>query len=353
MTNIFVVGISHRTASIDIREKVFLRPLERELLLGMLRSDPLFQEGMILSTCNRTEIYVSAVTEDLDKDIIIDLLLNIKKIADGSDVRRSFYCYSGEDCLRHLLRVITGLDSVVLGEKQILGQVKEAVELSRSKGMFLKQFNILSDVAIRAGKKAQRETDISCGGGSVSWAAVNAAQNIISTLKNKSVLIIGAGKMSALTAEQLRNKQIKQLYVTNRTKDKAEALARRLGGEAVLFMDLKGVLSKVDLCISSVSAAHYVLGHDLMQKVMEARGHKQLVIVDISTPRTIDPQVNRLKGVRLLTVDDLGDVLKENMDRRKASVQQVEVIIRNKLIEFNIKMSKQDNFAVKFSLSGI
>ena len=340
ITGIFVVGISYKTTPIDIREKVFLRPIERELLLSALKNNPLFIEGFVISTCNRTEIYINAASSELSKDTIIDLLLKIKKIPNNHPMRQSFYSYSGQESLRHLMRVITGLESIVLGEKQILGQVKEAIELARTNGMFQKTFNVLSDLVVRAGKKAQRETEISCGGGSISWAAVKAAQEILETLQNKKVLIIGAGKMSALTADQLKNKQLGQLYIMNRTLENAVVLAQKLGGQVVSFMDIKEILSKVDICICSASAPYYLVNYELMQKVMGLREFKEILCIDISTPRTIDPRIKNLKAVKLLDIDHLEQAINDNMEKRKAAINCVETIINQKLFEFDIKMSK-------------
>ena len=150
--------------------------------------------------------------------------------------------------------------------------------------MFQRQFNILSDLIIRAGKKVQRETNISCGGGSVSWAAVYAAQTILKTLRNKSVLIVEAGKMSAMAADLLRNKQLGKLFIVNRTEENAANLARLFGGEVVSMLDLKDVLSSIDVCISSSSAPHYVITHELINEVMALRRGNELVMIDISTP---------------------------------------------------------------------
>lgn len=349
-----VVGISHKTAAIEAREKVFLRPLEREILLSMLKSDPLVVEAMVLSTCNRTEIYASVLTEEPVADRIIDILFRVKKLAMTHPLRSSFYSHADEECVRHLLRVITGLESIVLGERQILGQIKEAVELSRSKGMLTKRFNILMDIAIRSGKKAQNETDISYGGGSVSWAAVKTAENVLAGLTGRSVLIIGAGKMSALTAEQLQNKKLGQLYIMNRTKEKAMALAQKLGGEAVAFTEIADVLSRVDLCICSASASHYLVGKDLIEKVMTMRDHRELICVDISTPRNIDPRVASVKNVVLFTIDDLDKVVKNNLEKRKSATDQVEKIITKKISEFYAKLAViqelEGSLSVKVSL---
>ena len=168
-----------------------------------------------------------------------------------------FYTYSGKEALRHLLQVTSGLDSLVLGEKQILGQVKSAVERAQSKGMFTKTFNILSNIAIRTGKKAQNETDISFGGSSVSWAAVVMAEELLGSLNEKSFLIIGAGKMGEMAINQLHAKGASKIYLMNRTQENAEAVAKRYSGIPAAFPDIKEILTEVDVCVCSVGAPHY------------------------------------------------------------------------------------------------
>lgn len=337
--NVHVIGISHRTASVEVREKFFLRPLEREIVLNALHNDPAVAQGIVISTCNRTEIYANVAEQAPVEDLLINILFQVKKLGKTDALKGHFYFYSGQECVRHFLRVTTGLESLVLGEKQILGQVKEAVELSRRKGMLSKSFNILADIAVRAGKKAQSETDIGCGGGSVSWAAVKTAEKILMKLTNRSVLIVGAGKMSALTADQLASKKIGRLYVMNRTREKALVLAARFAAEAVSFSDIEDVLAGVDLCICSASAPHYLIAKEFMEKIMRRRNYRELICIDISTPRNIDPGAQDVRNVSLFTIDDLQMVLHSNMEKRKTAIIQVEKIISDKICELNKKLS--------------
>ncbi len=339
-----VIGISPKTAPTKIREKIFFRPMEREIMLGELKSRPEVLEAMILSTCNRIEVYVSLIDDKLTGRALMAILARVKKIPLPSVAQSLFYEHHDGDCVRHLMRVITGLDSIVIGERQILGQIKEATELSRAKGMFSKQFNILTAVAIRAGKKAQTETEISGGGGSVSWAAVKTVENQLKTITEKSFLIIGAGKMSALTAEQLHNKKVKQLYIMNRTKEKALSLAQQLGGEPIAFSEIKEILNSIDVCICSASAPHYLIDHELLSRVMQKRQNRPIICVDISTPRNIDPKVSTIPGVTLYSIDDLDKVVQENMEKRLAAIGQVEDIIEKKFSDYYLKLAHIENF---------
>jgi glutamyl-tRNA reductase len=334
-----VIGLSHKTASIEIRERFFFKEEEREILLNELKGDPCVMEALILSTCNRTEIYAHTLSSGVS-DSLIDRLFQIKKIPQDTRLTNHFYFYEGREAMEHLLRVSSGLDSIVLGEQQILGQVKSAVEFSRRKGMLGKYFNILMDTAVRTGKKAQNETPISSGGASVSWAAVAAAQKELGTLRDKSVLIIGAGKMGGIAAGYLQNKGTGHIYLMNRSREKAQLLAREFAGTAVSFLDLEDVLGRVDVCICSAGAPHYLLEKDLVEKVVSVRQGRRLVCVDISIPRNIDPRVEDIDGVSLITIDDLGRVVARNVEKRHAAISQVEAIIAKKIAEFNTKITK-------------
>lgn len=338
--NPIVVGISHKTAPIEIREKFFCTPLQQELLLSELKSHPAVVESLVLSTCNRTEIYSATLHGRKDADSLFKLLFEIKGIPLTREFEKHFYLYEGEKVIRHFLKVTTGLDSLILGEKQILGQVKESVELARKKAMLGRQFNILSNIAIRAGKKAHSETDISFGGVSLSWAAVTMAEKILGSLQDKSVLILGAGKMSELAGEQIRKKGIREIFVMNRTQSCAEALAESVKGEAVSFGDIKEILAKVDVCICSVGAPHYILEKNTVGKVQAAHPSRKLIFVDISMPRNIDPEVSTISNVQLFYIDDLDKVVMDNMRKRQAAVSDVEQIINTKTSEFYRKINQ-------------
>ena len=337
--NIFVSGISHKTAPIDIREKFYLNETERKLLLSTLRSDPAVVEAIVLSTCNRTEIYANVLSEHASA-ILLKALFKIKNIPFTSSLEKYFYELYEEDAIRHFLRVCAGLESIVFGERQVLGQVKSAVELSRMRGMLGKYFNVLSGLAIRTGKKAQNESQISYGGVSISWAAVTMAKRMLGSFRNKSFLIIGAGKMGHLAAGHLKNRGAGHIYVMNRSKEKAELLAEKFGGTPVSFWDIKEILSEVDVCFCSAGAPHYLIEKDLLEKVMSTRQERKLLCVDISIPRNIEPSVSSLNNVSLITIDDLGDVVAQNMEKRYSALSQVENIIQGKIEQFKSKVSR-------------
>ncbi len=339
----FIIGLNHKTAPIEIREKFYLNPLQQDLLLSELKNQPGVAEAFVLSTCNRIEVYIKRVDRSCEIDFIIPLISKIKKTAFDFDFRKYLYVYEDNQALDHLMRVTTGIDSLVLGEKQILGQVKTAVDKARSAGMMSKYFNILTNIVIRAGKKAQNETDISCGGSSISWAAINMAEEQLETLKEKSILVIGAGKMGELALAQIHNKGADKIYLMNRTGEKADALAEKFSGIPVSFMDIKDTLIEVDVCICSVGAPHYILDKSMVEAIMSKRGNRKLLLIDISMPRNIDPLAASVKDVLLFSIDDLDKVVGENMRRRQSAIAQVESIITQKVAEFHDKWKKIEN----------
>lgn len=337
--NLMMAGISHKTAPLGIRERFYLSETERELLLSTYQSSPAVVEVIVLSTCNRTEIYAH-VLDGHDASVLWRPLFNIKKLKSAPKLPQHFYSFIGKECVNQFLRVTAGIDSIVLGEKQILGQVKSAIELSRERGMLGKYFNILSGIAVKAGKKAQSETQISCGGVSVSWAAVTKAYHMLGTLHDKSFLIMGAGKMGSLAASQLSDRGAGQIYVMNRCQEKAQAIADQLNGIPVSFWDIKEILQKTDVCICSVGAPHYLLERTMVEKVMPFRPARPLLCVDISVPRNIEPSVAEIENVSLITIDDLGEVVAENMGKRHSALSQVESIIDQKIEQYYRKIAR-------------
>lgn len=340
-----VIGISHKEAPVEVREKFFLNPHERREYLERLREDTRIREAVVISTCNRTEIYANVVGDKKSAGrAMVDKLFVLKRVERAKDLEDSFFCMTGSAGIRHFMEVATGLDSLVLGEKQILGQIKKAIDMSREAGMMAKEFNLLSNIVIRVGKKAQNETQIGCGGASVSWAAVQLAEKALGSIAQKSILIVGAGKMSELTAAQLVKKGVREPYVVNRTRHRAESLAARIGGRAHSYLDMYKILCRVDLCIVSASAPSYILRPETMRPIMQKRQEKELVCIDISTPRNIAPGVGDLNGVTLYKIDDLSAIVGHNLQRRQAAVTDVERMIENKLREYQQKRSNNGRF---------
>ncbi len=335
-----IVGINHKTAPIDIRERFFLTPAESDLLLLELKNNPAVSEAFVLSTCNRIEVYLKRIRHELPKHFLLDLISRIKKTELPQDLIKCLYFYEGQEAIEHLLKVTSGLDSLVIGEKQILGQVKTAVARARELGTISKYFNILTNIAIRAGKKSQQETTISFGGSSISWAAIAMAEQLLGDISGKKVLVIGAGKMGELALKNLNDKGVAKLYLMNRTGEKAESLSKEYNGIPASFWDIQNLLVEIDLCICSVGAPHHILDSKNLRELLPKRDGRVLVFIDISMPRNIDPQIGALPGVQLRSIDDLSQVVNENLRKRQDAVGDVHTIIRQKMIEFEGKLLK-------------
>ncbi|MEI8012854.1 MAG: glutamyl-tRNA reductase [Candidatus Omnitrophota bacterium] len=330
--SLVLIGVNHKTCPLAIREKFFLQPTEKELLFSELRNDPAVAGVFILSTCNRTEIYVDLLNNKVSS--IFQRFFAVKRLPLEDNLERFFYVIHEQLAVVHLLRVATGLDSLILGEKQILGQVKDAFNFARGEKMLHRSFNILSNIVVETGKKIRRETDIDFGGLSISWAAVAKAQESFGSLAGKDVLIMGSGKMGDLAARQLVKKGVGNVYIMNRTHDKAEHVAEGCCGTAVPFWQLKDILVKVDVCLCATGAPHYVVTKDLMEEVMSCRKGQRISIVDIAVPRNIDPLVTCVPGVSLSVVDDLSQMVQSSMNKRLTAVERAEEIIRMKTDEF-------------------
>ncbi len=334
MQQISLIGINHKTAPIDVRERFFLTPIQQDLLLSEFKSNPNIIEGFVISTCNRTEVYVRTLEGFDPFPYIYNLICSIKQIVNPDAYQTNFYVYSGEKAVSHLLHVACSLDSLILGEKQILGQLKNAFEKAQQRGMFGKVFNVLMNLTLRTGKKSFQETSIGIGGTSVSWAAIAMAGKVLGELQEKEVLVIGAGEMSKLAVGQIQNKNFKKVFLMNRTEQSAKELADRCGGVCAGFGDIKEILTRVDLCICSIGAPHYIVERSMIEKIMAQRQNQPLVLIDISMPRNIDPEAASVSNVRLFAIDDLNEVVDSNMKIRHQSLAEVEAIITEKIAEF-------------------
>jgi len=338
-----IVGLSHKTAPIEIRELFFLNPLQQDLLLSELKNHPQITEALVLSTCNRIEVYLKRIDVSINTAFVVSLIAKIKKINIDFNHSSYIYSYEDQDALNHLLRVACGIESLVLGERQILGQVKHSVERAREFGTLSRYFNILTNLAIRTGKKAQQETEISHGGSSISWAAIEMAKKAAGDLQDKSVLVIGAGKMGEIALNHLHDQGVKKIFLMNRTGEKAENLAVRYNGVAASFWNIKEILSEVDICFCAVGAPHFILDKEKILSIMGMRQGRRLVLIDISMPRNIDPEVKSIENVHLSAIDDLHEVVDNTMKKREGALHQVESIIQQKILEFNEKISKLQN----------
>ncbi len=294
------LGLSHRTAPIALRERLHY---SADTLKDTLNRHVGLQELVILSTCNRLELYAVAQTEDFDS--LIALIEDTSGVPRPNFDSHLYCCYSGADTVPHLFRVAAGLDSLILGEPQILGQVTHAYEAARKQSTTGPILSALFRSAIRTGKRARAETAISRNPASSSSVAARLAQNVVPNLGNAQVLIIGAGEMAELAIEALRSRGVKRISVISRTLERAEQLAARWGGQALTFDNLIETLVSADIVISSTSAPHFIITPDKARAAMNHRPHRPLVCIDIAVPRDVAPDVTDIPNVHCYDVDYL------------------------------------------------
>src|SRR5690606_19686917 len=319
-----VLGINHHSAPVDVREQVAFAPETMVDALNDAREALGIDELVILSTCNRTEIY--AATESGDGNLL--RWLSDYKRAPMEALARCAYDSEGDEAIAHMIRVASGLDSLVLGEPQILGQVKSAFTVAREAGAVGSVLNSAFQHIFAVAKRVRTETAIGQNPVSVAYAAVSLAQRIFSDLAEVNALLIGAGETIELVAQHLRQKNVGSITVANRTLSRAADLARAHGAQAILLSDIHDHLPKADMVISSTASQLPILGKGAVESALKQRRHKPMFMVAIAVPRDIEPEVAKLNDVYLYTVDDLKDVIEENLRHREQAASHAETIIR-------------------------
>ena len=316
-----ILGLNYKTAPIEIREKFSIDKDSIQLGLENLDSYEDIGEAVILSTCNRTEIY--AVTSTNDDDCMKNFLSDLT----GGGVENFLYEYEGENCIRHLFNVSSSLDSLILGEGQILSQVKDAYAIAKSAGTTSTVLNTLFNKAIAVGKLVRTETRIAYNSVSISSAAVDLAAKKLGGLKNRSALIFGAGKMAQLTAQHLRSREIGKIFVANRHYSRAVEMAEKFGAEAVAWENAMKSADDVDLIITSTGAPHYVVKKWQTQQLMTRRDGREILFIDIAVPRDVEPEVAQINGVTLYNIDDLESVVESNIKFRQEEAKTARKIV--------------------------
>jgi glutamyl-tRNA reductase len=327
-----LVGLSHKTAPVEIREKLTFPANIQEDALATLTSGPAVIEAVIVSTCNRTEIYAVTAADVDGPGAIIDFMADYHGL-DRHDLVRYLYISEGEAVVRHLFRVVASLDSMVLGEAQILGQVKEAYEHGFRNQATGRIFNKLFRQSFEVGKRVRTETEIGENAVSISYAAVELAKRVFETLEGRCVLILGAGKMSELTAKNLVGNGVSRTLVANRTYERAVELAERFEGEPIAYEDLFTRMREADIVISSTAATEYVITKELLAPAVHRR-RDPLFLIDIALPRDIDPSCAGLSDVYLYNIDDLNGVVSANLEERMREAERAEVIVEEEMAEF-------------------
>jgi glutamyl-tRNA reductase len=326
---LIVLGLNHKTAPVEVRERFAIAKESVRTGLCHLNEYEAIDEAVVLSTCNRSEIY--AVVEDAaaDRPTLRQFLFDLTE--NEEDIAQYLYCYEDEECIRHLFRVASSLESLVIGEGQILSQVKQAYTIAREANATSTVLNTLFHRAITTGKRVRTETRIAFSAVSVSYAAVELARKVFGELSHSSVLIFGAGKMAELTARHLRARDVQKIYVANRHKDKALAMAEYFGGEAVAFDKVFKEATDIDIVVTSTGAPHYVVRPWETKQLMTRRHGRPLVFIDIAVPRDVDPEVADIKGVALYNIDDLEAVVDEHVAKRRNEARLAEQIIEEEV----------------------
>ncbi|HEY9898051.1 MAG TPA: glutamyl-tRNA reductase [Pantanalinema sp.] len=318
---IHMIGLSHRTAPVAVRERVAVPAHGLQGALSDLLADPGVLEGVILSTCNRTEVY--AVTAD--PSLGIEALRRFA--ARGGADAGGFEARAQGEAVLHLMRVAAGLESQLLGEHQILAQIKEALAAAQHQRAAGAILDALFRFALSAGKRARSQTEIARGAVSVSGAAIHLAREHFGSLRGRAILILGSGKMGELAARHLAGSGLDRIYVASRTQGAARRLAEATGGEVVSFFALDEVLARVDVLVCCTGAPHHVLSASDLAGLHARRGGRELVLLDLSMPRNLDPAIADLPGMRLWGLDDLEAIARERRQERAGVVSEVEAIL--------------------------
>ncbi|MBI5191765.1 MAG: glutamyl-tRNA reductase [Nitrospirae bacterium] len=331
--DIIVVGLSHKTASVEVREKLSFPEAKLPDALACLGRVDSVNENVILSTCNRVETY--AAVKDVERGIerVKDFYLEYHGLSDAK-YRDSLYAYHGREAIRHSFRVAASLDSMVVGEPQILGQLKDAFDhalTNKTSGLVM---NRLMKKSISVAKRIRTETKIAESAVSISFAAVELARKIFGNLDGKSCMLVGAGEMAELAAKHLVNNGVKSVLVANRTYENAVKLAEEFDGRAVRYEDLVPELVHADIVIASTGAAHYILTQKDLAKVIRDRKNRPVFLIDIAVPRNLDPDINKIDNVYLYDIDDLQTVVASNIKERQKEAELAEEIIEDEIDTF-------------------
>lgn len=332
MLNIFLIGANHKTAPVELREKLSFTAEETLGALEYLKEAPHIKEGLVFSTCNRTEILY--IPEEGDQvETIIQFISQHKNIP-VSEFRSALYIHEGDTAIRHMFRVSSSLDSMVVGEPQILGQIKKAYKIAVEEGASGVLLNRMMHKSFSVAKRVRKETGIGDNAVSISYAAIELANKIFSDLSSKSVMLLGAGEMAELAVEHLISHNVKEIVVANRTFKNALALAQKFKGQAVQFEEREAVLKDVDIIISSTGATEYVLTKDQVKRAMKKRQHKTIFFIDIAVPRDIDPKINKVSNAYVYDIDDLKSIVETNIQQRGQETVKAERFVEEAVLTF-------------------
>lgn len=329
-----LIGCNHRTAPVELRERVAFTAEQAREAAGELRRHGILDEAVVLSTCNRSEVYgVPSVPETSVTEAMEEFLTSYHRIS-RTELDGRLYRWEGLDAVRHLFRVAAGLDSMLLGEAEILGQLRTAYGQALDHGSTGPVLNRAFQGALEVGKRVRAETEVGARPMSVALAGTKLAERVFGNLKGHAALILGAGAVAEQVVEHLRNRGIGSLHVVNRSQDHAAELARRMGGEAVAWDALERVLAAPDIIVTSVASTGPVLTREMLDRALAARGGRPVFVVDLGVPRNVAPESAGLYNLYLYNIDNLGEIIEQNKRAREAEIPRAEAIVAEHLSKF-------------------
>lgn len=328
---ISALGINHKTASVDLREQVAFSAEQLDTALQAIRNLKGVEEAVIVSTCNRTEIYCRG---DVESDLLLGWLTGFHRLTPNA-LESHHYLLQNDEAIAHLMAVASGLDSLVLGEPQILGQVKQAYQLAKRQASVGGILERLFQQTFRVAKTVRNETAVGQNAVSVAYAAVSMAKHIFAHLEQSKVLLIGAGDTSELVAQHLKQQGVSDIVVANRTLQRATDMADRIGATAHSLSELSELLPQADIVVSSTASTLPIVGKGSIEKALKKRRHRPMLLIDLAVPRDIEEQVNELDDAYLYTVDDLQSIISENIRNREQAARDAQVIISQQTQEFS------------------
>ena len=349
MKDIILIGLNHNTAPIELRECIAFSTEETLAGLDFLKNTSPIDEVFLLSTCNRTEVLITTEDTALAVDKVKAFISQFKQLPE-KEFENSLYVHTGEKAVQHIFRVAGSLDSMVVGEPQILGQIKEAYRMATSRKTSGVLLNRLLHKAFFVAKRIRTETGIGDNAVSVSFAAIELGRKIFGSLEGKAVLLIGAGEMAELAVEYLIHHKTGDIIVSNRTFERGMELAKRFNGKAVRFEENIETLKRVDIVISSTGATDFIVSKHDVKEIMRHRRNRPMFFIDIAVPRDIDPAINRITNAYVYDIDDLKDVISENIEDRKNEAVKGERIIDEAVIQFK---HWQENLTVVPTIIGL
>ena len=333
-----LIGVNHTTAPVEVRERLALPESRLPDACKRLCQHPGIEEGMILSTCNRVEVLARSANRSEDLRNFVCEYFHLE----AADYDRYFYEYSEQDAIRHLFRVASSLDSMVVGEPQILGQVKEAYAVARAVGAVNSQLDSLLTRAFAVAKRVRTETAVGSSAVSVASVAVELAKKIFGSLHGKHVYLVGAGKMSELAARHLIAHGAASIFVANRTYDRAQQLARKFNGQAIVFEQLYETCDKADIVITSTGAPHAIFRREHGELFLSRRRNRPMFFIDIAVPRDVDPDLNKLDGIFVYDIDDLQQAVSSHVADRKKEAEHAEAIVNSEVERFQARLQTLD-----------